>query len=979
MQHMERIHRLTLATGLCIFLTHTLLWTSPAYSEFEGLYESFLGKGKAALQRKDYQRALFYFDSAYKADPTQEEPKKYIQLINQAITQKTDVDLSSIPELEVQPPPKASLYPPPSKLLKIKLRPVEVTPTPKKTPIPAETVLPEEIPPAREDRVPLPKPDVQPVPEQKKPAKALEPAVKKTPPKPVKKELEKFRDTIELDDELWSKQPNTIIEIPMRKYVILKGKDVKRYLVLEAGVIGIEEIKPDTFKIFPIQRNGTFLHIWDNRGRWTFHIKGIIPIRLPLGEGLPLAERVVEHEKPFRLAYSNNWDSYYQGRDMSDLSRQSLGFRQWWGIFGKIPYGEVHAALNTEMFDESTEIVGQTVGIRDGKIGPFRDFKIVGWDTSTRLSDLSLPGRYFRGGLLEAFAFNRRLKYTIFQGHDRASYITLSRGEQDIRKSWIEGAKVTLFPDEDDWISINYARGWGEERQAFLKDRVYSLEGQKKYEDLVIHVESAFDEDVLANTVHTNWERGEHKVKLYIRDIDKDFLTVTGTPSDQGEVGGQLFWRWQQNRGHIQTNLDIYRDREFPNPDNEDAFNIDSGISLYLPLNKTFRWNNTLYYSNTEQLISPRRSIRFGSSITKTIEIPKLRPFSTFLGFSFQRNRYSTSPQSDYDRYSMNTGIRMSLIDNLSVYGNFEYSIAEDISTGSKAYPTVFNSGLSYSHKFGSSFYSRYSLTYRNEENTDKPFSFLSGSDTFGGTWSLSYRPNVDMEIYMDLTGRNIWAEEAAEIARNEADLRFGVRAAWDTFFSWDPTAVIYGQVYKDLNENLRYDPEEPGIPGIAINIGRNKTISNENGEYRLRTRGKKVKVALDVDSIPSGYVFTNEFFYFIPIEHMESRRVDFGFKVLTSIVGIVFHDKNANGKVDQEESVIPRAVLILDNQKKIRTNHQGYYIFEDVVPGKHTVSLDLNSIPLEFVPFVKLKNEVILKEGERVTLNYPLRKRSKQ
>lgn len=986
MQQTRRNLQVTLLTIWISVLALSNVGVFPAFSQYADLYQSFLNKGKAALTSKEYDRAFFYFDSAKKTEPYKQEPLKYIELIDRIRTgQVSEKDIErailSIKNLAISEQEAPSS----AKSISIQTAPiivnagklqsrkqVEILDTEISAP-PESKQVTESVRMKKEVEA-----SIEPKQIKKARLKVLEPM---TPPvhvkssvipPPQKKKL-KFGSTLDLDEVLWQEQPNMILEIPLNKYIVLRGENIQRFLFLEPGVFAVERLKKDELKISPKYRGQTFLHLWDDRGRWTFHIKGMILLRLPRGDKALLAERIIDHEEPFRLSYSNNWNAYYRGNDVRNLTRQSLGFRQWIGLFGKTPYGHFSATANSEMFKETSEIVGQSIALSDGKIGPFKDFTIIGYDASTSLSQLTMPARSFRGGLIDAYAFRRKLKYLLFQGHDRATFQVLTPGSFEIKKSCVEGAKVTFFPDNDDHVSLNYARGWGVERRNELKDRVFSIEGQKVMGDVTIQAESAYDEDVFANTIVTNWKTNDQQLKIYIRDIDKNYSTIIGNPADRGEVGGNIYWRWKPGRLSVTSRLDLYRDRKFSNPESPDAVNIESSFNIYIPLNETFRWNNTLRYSNTEQLLSPRRSVQFGSTITKSIPIFNKRMLSVLFGYNFQRNRFSQNPQSEYDRNSLLAGIRTNLMNNLTFYANYEYSISEEISTGTKSHPSVISSGISYSHRIGESFYNRYSLTYRNEENSDTTFSFLSGTDSFGGTVSLSYRPNRDTEVFMDMSGRNVWAEKKTMASYNEADLRFGVRASWDTFFSWDPTGTIYGQVYKDLNENLKFDPDEPGIQGIAINVGQKKALTNRQGTYKVNVRAKKIKVALDVDSIPSGYVFTNDPSFYIPIEHGESQRVDFGFNVLTGITGVIFNDKNGNGKVDNGENYINRVVIVLDGREQAVTNHLGTYSFEDVKPGEHTIFLMLNTVPLKYMPKNKLKHRITVKEGDRITINFPM------
>ena len=68
-----------------------------------------------------------------------------------------------------------------------------------------------------------------------------------------------------------------------------------------------------------------------------------------------------------------------------------------------------------------------------------------------------------------------------------------------------------------------------------------------------------------------------------------------------------------------------------------------------------------------------------------------------------------------------------------------------------------------------------------------------------------------------------------------------------------------------------------------------------------------------------------------------------------------------------------------IDNQfieglKDAKTNSEGVYFFENIPDGKHTIKIDINSIPIEYIPLVKLKTEIIVEEGTTYNFYIPLK-----
>ena len=67
-----------------------------------------------------------------------------------------------------------------------------------------------------------------------------------------------------------------------------------------------------------------------------------------------------------------------------------------------------------------------------------------------------------------------------------------------------------------------------------------------------------------------------------------------------------------------------------------------------------------------------------------------------------------------------------------------------------------------------------------------------------------------------------------------------------------------------------------------------------------------------------------------------------------------------------------------MDDNRKSVTDASGRYLFTNTVTGKHVISLDLNSIPLYYLPQVAITKEATLFEGVAYIYNIPV-KRVKQ
>ncbi len=96
------------------------------------------------------------------------------------------------------------------------------------------------------------------------------------------------------------------------------------------------------------------------------------------------------------------------------------------------------------------------------------------------------------------------------------------------------------------------------------------------------------------------------------------------------------------------------------------------------------------------------------------------------------------------------------------------------------------------------------------------------------------------------------------------------------------------------------------------------------------------------------------------------------------TIIGRVFVDKNFDGEQQAGEPGVPNAVVYLENGNRITTDPDGLYSVKNVLPGKHTGVLDLQSLPgYTLAPNVKFKERnsqsrlVNLEPGGMVRMNF--------
>lgn len=792
-------------------------------------------------------------------------------------------------------------------------------------------------------------------------------------PKKVRKE--KIR-VLYLTEELWKVSPKPEIEIEIGKSLILEGRGISRYLVEREKILEVKRIDADHIRIFAKNIGLTFFHLWDEKGRWTFRIK-VIPPKIAVAKK---KKEVIWEAEPFKFSYETEWYGYYKNPkdatlDFSDLERETLTFHQWLGLEGPTPYGNFDTSLRIAKYGESNKITDYTLGLTEGRIGNFKDFNLRIFDFYEIFSRFSFPGGYLRGFTLESPAFSNRIRYTFFWGREREAYYGyIVPGIVGKRKSYIEGVRLNLFPQKNIRYSFNYLKGYGE-REDYLPDIVYSFDGNWRGKKREFNWEIAFDGDSFAGYLEKIFNFENLRLKVNFRNVEADFSTIVGRPADRGEIGMDIDVDWDVKENlNISSNLDIYRARYLYNEGKPKRLNYDWDVDISFDIDENTRLNTTFSYFNEPGISFPRRYLNLQSIYSKRIKFMGKSLTASF-GGGFSRSRNPLSPSSDYDRYKSFLTFRFPLTNSLSFYSSYEYDWLREKFSGEKGHPSVFEVGLDWRKSF-SKLNLEAALNYRNEENAHFAHSFLAGEDSTEGFLRLEFKPYKDIYFFLEARARQAWAQLEKDKDYSEAHLRWGIRSSWDTFFRWNPKGIVEGVVFKDINGNGKKEPDEPGLEGVKIEIGKAKIFTDKQGYFKTTVRAKKVLVRIDERTLPEGYVLTTPSSY--EVEIIKKRRVyiNFGASAFSAVYGVVFYDVNSNFKFDSQDIPLPYVRLFLED-KAAFTNLEGCYYFRNLKEGEYKLKLDINTLPLEYIPSVPLEKEIKLSEGVKYFYAFPVQKKS--
>jgi hypothetical protein len=224
-------------------------------------------------------------------------------------------------------------------------------------------------------------------------------------------------------------------------------------------------------------------------------------------------------------------------------------------------------------------------------------------------------------------------------------------------------------------------------------------------------------------------------------------------------------------------------------------------------------------------------------------------------------------------------------------------------------------------------------------------------------------------EYLLDITGRN----RLGFLSRFEVEQwELMVYANFDGRFTFDegrPVSItdprvapdygaVHGRVFIDYNANGLPDPDEPGLDGVKVVIGRtNVTVTDKNGYFLLPglKGNKEARVAINLDTVPANLAPTHGIQSVI-VEPRSVTEVNFGVAPVVSISGLVLQADPSNpvqpitpAKPVAGVHVIMTNLADASTMGDSYTARDGSYYFSSVHTGNYQLTVDIASLPKQF------------------------------
>ena len=233
------------------------------------------------------------------------------------------------------------------------------------------------------------------------------------------------------------------------------------------------------------------------------------------------------------------------------------------------------------------------------------------------------------------------------------------------------------------------------------------------------------------------------------------------------------------------------------------------------------------------------------------------------------------------------------------------------------------------------------------------------------GTYTVTVDPSslpagVSIPTY-DLDGTATPNEASVTVAEGDERL--------DVDFGYQPAASIGDYVWLDANGDGVQDGSESGIAGVTVELRDDQgtviatATTGANGEYLFGDLvAGTYTVTVDPSSLPAGVSIPtydldgtatpNEASVTVAVGD-ERLDVDFGYQATASIGDRVWNDTNGDGVQDGDENGIAGVTVELrDDQGTViataTTGSDGEYLFDNLVPGTYTVTVDDSTLPAD-------------------------------
>jgi hypothetical protein len=167
----------------------------------------------------------------------------------------------------------------------------------------------------------------------------------------------------------------------------------------------------------------------------------------------------------------------------------------------------------------------------------------------------------------------------------------------------------------------------------------------------------------------------------------------------------------------------------------------------------------------------------------------------------------------------------------------------------------------------------------------------------------------------------------------------------------------IQGRVFYDLNGNGQDDPNEPGVPGIKVQLnGGQSAPTDDSGHFRFQMNSGAYNIAVTSADLGVRWRASTMTEQHGSLSARQTINVSFGLNDYGSVAGRVFNDVSQKG--EHPAGSLPgiggvrltlRPMNAADATHSVIVDGSGVYQFRNVPPGSYTLEIDPATLPADF------------------------------
>ena len=453
------------------------------------------------------------------------------------------------------------------------------------------------------------------------------------------------------------------------------------------------------------------------------------------------------------------------------------------------------------------------------------------------------------------------------------------------------------------------------------------------------------DDDPDAHVADSNWRgeaawTGAHGQLRYAYEFVGDEYASVGNPAVYQDFAG-----WNVSGGYRLTNhwsvfgnVSRFRDNVSDDPaavtQQSQAWTVSTHVALPLERSMTL--------SFTDALGDPRGVNASTSSRSRLTRVDYIRPFffDTRLLVNYQFTATTQPAGSNADAHDVGGSLFKGFPGGSSLFLSQSFR-ADSLETDQDALTATTSFTANYQLRRDLGLYLNTGYTRNAVEGGTPGVDTLSGSagmrvDLFRDTTlTAEYRlSSYDLDTELGDRPRN-WSIFLL------VSQRFGV-ATRPNF------GLIEGRVGQDMDHDGTLDPGEPGVEGLTLRLPDARTaVTAADGRFAFsRVAPSALLVRVDPADLPIGWALP-EPQQKVVVGRRERARADFALVQVAAIEGRVFIDESGDGAFqEQEEPLEGIAVILLPGEQFRRTDGDGAFRFDDLLPGRYEACVHAEDLP---------------------------------